>query len=183
MADDQLAGIGWGGEFWLSDAAAPTGVLTELVQVKSFTLPTDEVEQVETSHLKSPGRRREYAPGMIEGGEFEVVLNFRAGSDTDQLLAEALLAGDNRLFKAVIPERGIPVWDISGECIIAGYDRGEVNIDDAMEATVTCKITGLPIEGAHVVSGSEIMSAEDYAKQQRADVEKAVKQATPKKAA
>ena len=148
MVDTQLAGIGWGGEFWLEDDAS-TPVLTELVQVKSFTLPQDEVEQVETSHLKSPGRRREYAPGMIEGGEFEVVLNFRAGSDTDQLLATALTDGITRKFKAVIPERGVPVWDIEGDCIVAGYDRGEVNVDDAMEATVTCKITGFPLEAAH----------------------------------
>jgi len=177
MADDQLAGIGWGGEFWLSDGAA-TPTLTELLQVKSFTLPQDEVEQVETSHLKSPGRRREYAPGMIEGGEFEVVLNFRAGSDTDQLLAEALVAGDNRDFKAVIPERGVPVWDIEGECIISGYDRGEVNIDDAMEATVTCKITGLPTEAAHTITGTEVVQPGEAAKEgQSASAARAAKKA------
>jgi len=177
MADDQLAGIGWGGEFWLSNGATPTPVLTELVQVKSFTLPQDEVEQVETSHLKSPGRRREYAPGMIEGGEFEVVLNFRAGSDTDQLLAEALTAGDTRDFKAVIPERGVPVWDIEGECIVSGYDRGEVNIDDAMEATVTCKITGLPVEAAHTITGTEVVLPEVAAKEKQAEADKAKKKA------
>jgi len=181
MADDQLAGIGWGGEFWLSDGAV-TPVLKELIQVKSFTLPQDEVEQVETSHLKSPGRRREYAPGMIEGGEFEVTLNFRAGSDTDQLLAAALVAGDNRDFKAVVPERGVPVWDIEGECIIAGYDRGEVNIDDAMEATVTCKITGLPVEGAHVLTGFEVKLPEEAAKEAQQAHEKAQKDAAKKAA-
>jgi hypothetical protein len=165
MADDQLAGIGWGGEFWLDDDAV-TPILTELVQVKSFTLPQDEVEQVEISHLKSPGRRREYAPGMIEGGEFEVVLNFRAGSDTDQLCQTALSAGNTRAFKAIIPERGVPVWDITGDCVVTGYDRGEVNIDDAMEATLTCKITGLPLEAAHTVTGTEILTLDAEAKKQ-----------------
>jgi len=170
MVDTQLAGIGWGGEFWLADtgvSGAP-GTLTELVQVKSFTLPQDEVEQVETSHLKSPGRRREYAPGMIESGEFEVVLNFRAGSDTDQLIAEALNAGDNRKFKAVIPERGVPVWDVEGDCIVVGYDRGDVNVDDAMEATLTCKVTGLPTEAAH--TGTSAASLAKAAKEGSAKV-------------
>lgn len=180
MADDQLAGIGWGGEFWLGDDAEPS-VLTELVQVKSFTLPQDEVEQVETSHLKSPGRRREYAPGMIEGGEFEVVLNFRAGSDTDQLIQDALNSGDTRPFKAVIPERGVAVWDVEGDCVVVGYDRGDVNIDDAMEATVSCKITGLPTEQAHVVSGSEILTLDAEAKAQHEKEAKA--EASKKKAA
>ncbi|HVJ69927.1 MAG TPA: phage tail tube protein [Sphingomicrobium sp.] len=147
MADTQLAGTGWGGEFWL-DNDAVTPVLTELKQVKSFTLPQDEVEQVEITHLKSPNRRREYAPGMIEGGEFEVTLNFRAGSDTDQLLADALTDGSTRNFKAVIPERGVAAWEIEGEAIVVGYDRGEVTPDDPMEATVTLKITGATTEGA-----------------------------------
>lgn len=176
MADDQLAGIGWGGEFWLTNNAA-TPVLTELVQVKSFTLPQDEVEQVETSHLKSPGRRREYAPGMIEGGEFEVVLNFRAGSDTDTLCQDALNDGLNRDFKAVIPERGIPVWDVEGECVVVGYDRGEVNIDDAMESTLTCKITGLPTEAAHTGTTAAATSALKAARQRSAKAgEKAAKE-------
>lgn len=149
MVDTQLAGTGWNGAFWL-DNAAVTPVLTELKQVKSFTLPQDEVERVEITHLKSANRRREYAPGMIEGGEFEVTLNFRAGSDTDQLLAAALTAGTTRGFKAVIPERGVAVWQITGTGIVTGYDRGEVNPDDAMEATVTIKISGATTEGVAV---------------------------------
>ena len=147
MVDTQLAGTGWGGEFWLGNDAVPAD-LTELKQVKSFTLPQDQVEQVEITHLKSPNRRREYAPGMIEGGEFEVVLNYRAGSSTDQLVAAALIAGDTRSFKAVIPERGVAAWEIQGDCIVTGHDRGDVTPGDAMEAKLTLKITGSPTEAA-----------------------------------
>lgn len=164
MADDQLAGIGWNGEFWLDDTGGATPTLTELVQVKSFTLPQDKVDQVDISHLKSPGRRREFAPGMIDGGEFEVTLNFRAGSDTDQLCQDALNAGDTRSFKAVIPERGVPVWDISGECVVTGYDRGEINVDNPMEAKLTCKITGAPSEVAHTGAMSAPTSASTHQK-------------------
>ena len=53
MADDQLAGIGWGGEFWLSDGAA-TPVLTELVQVKSFTLPQEKQHRDNRQKQESP---------------------------------------------------------------------------------------------------------------------------------
>ena len=154
MADDQLAGTGWAGEFWLDDDAA-TPVLTELKQVISFTLPQDEVEQVEITHLKSPARRREFAPGMIDGGEFEVVLNLRAGSDTDKLLQAANTSANTKDFKAVIPERGVAVWDIEGQCVVVGYDRGEVNVDDRMEATLTLKQTGPTVEAAHTVVADE----------------------------
>lgn len=148
MADTQEAGTGWGGEFHIHDGATP-GALFELKQVKSFTLPQDEVEQVEITHLKSPNRRREYAPGMIDGGEFEVVLNMRAGSDTDVFCQGFKDSGETRAFKAVIPERGVPTWDVEGDIICVGYDRGEVNVDDAMEATLTCKLSGATTEAAH----------------------------------
>ena len=149
MADDQLAGTGWAGEFWIENDAA-TPVLTELVQVISFTLRQDEVEQVEITHLKSPARRREYAPGMIDGGEFEVTLNMRAGSDTDMLCVALNNSVETHGYKAVIPERGVPVWQIEGDCIVVGYDRGEVNVDDRMESVLTLKITGAPVETAYV---------------------------------
>jgi predicted secreted protein len=180
MTDTQLAGIGWGGEFWL-DNNATTPVLTELKQVKSFTLPQDEVEEVDISHLKSPGRRREYAPGMIEGGTFEVVLNMRAGSDTDKLLSQALTDGKLRAYKAVIPERGTPVWDVAGNTIVVGYDRGEVNVDDAMEATLTLKVTGAPVETAH--TGSMTAVEAEAARQHQTSFDREQEKQATKKAA
>lgn len=148
MADTQLAGTGWAGQFWLDNA---TGTLTELVQVVGFTLPQDQVDQVEITHLKSTNRRREFAPGLIDGGEFQVTLNYRAGSDTDKLLAAAVqdTTGATRSFKAVIPERGVATWDVTGESIVTGYDRGEVTAEDKMEATVTLKISGALTEATH----------------------------------
>lgn len=145
MADTQLAGGGWGGEFHLNDGTS----LFELKQVVSFTLPQDERDQIEITHLKSTNQRREFAPGLIDGGEFEVVVNLRAGSDTDTKVAAAFAAGTARAFKAVIPERGVATWDVTGNAIVTGYDRGEVNAEDKMEATITLKPTGAVTEAAH----------------------------------
>ena len=62
MAETQEASIGWGGEVWLSTDDTE-GNLVELVQVVSFSLPSDTADRVETTHLKSPGRRRQYTAG------------------------------------------------------------------------------------------------------------------------
>lgn len=142
----QLAGSGWGGELWVNDGTA----LYELKQVVSFTLPQDETDQVDITHLKSAGRRREYAEGLIDGGEFEVTMNFRVLSDTDIKLSAWQAAGGPRAFKAVVPERGVPTAQFTGTAILSGYDRGEVNAEDKMEATVTLKITGAVTIAAYV---------------------------------
>lgn len=141
MAETQKASIGWGGEVHLSTDDTDAN-LEELVQVVSFGLPTNETERVETTHLKSPNRRREYTAGLVDGGEVTVTLNFRPGSDTDQLIEEAQVAGDIRAVRFVVPELGTPAWQYDTTAIVIGYDRGEVSAGEKMEATVTLAISG-----------------------------------------
>ena len=149
MAEDTEASTGYAGEVHLSTDAT-TANLTELVQVVSFSLPSDTSERVETTHLKSPNRRREYTSGMIDGGELEVTLNFRPGTDTDLLIEAALAAGDERAAKFVIPELGVAAYDYDTTVVVIGYDKGEVTADGKMEATVTMAVTGAVTGAAHV---------------------------------
>lgn len=141
------ARTGWGGEFWLDSAS---DVLTELVEVVSFTMPNGVAETIEATHLKSPNRRREYIAGMIEDGELEIVLNYVPGSATDILLRAALEDGATRDWKAEIPRTGATNWEVTGDGIVTGYDRGTVVADGKMEGTVTLRVTGTTTEAAGV---------------------------------
>lgn len=140
MAETAEASVGYMGEVHLSTDDTELN-LYELVQVVSFSLPSDTGERVETTHLKSPNRRRQYTSGMIDGGELEVVLNFRPGSDTDQAVEDALAAGDERYARFVVPELGVPAWMYDTKVVVTGYDKGTVSADGKMEATVTMAIS------------------------------------------
>jgi hypothetical protein len=153
MAETAEASIGWGGEVFLSTDTT-TGNLVELVQVVSFGLPQDQTDRVETTHLKSPNRRREYTSGLIDGGEVSVVLNFRPGSDTDQALEDAQIAGDERAVRFNVPQLGVPAWTYDTTAVVTGYDRGEVTADGKMEATVTLAISGAVTSAAYVEPSS-----------------------------
>lgn len=141
MAETQDPSIGWGGEVWLSTDDT-TGNLVELVQVVSFSLPSEEIDEVETTHLKSPNRRKEFISGMIDGGEVEVVLNYRPGSDTDNAIRAAKTAGDVRAIRFVIPNGGTAAYQVDTTAYVSGYDRGTIEAAEKMEATVTFRITG-----------------------------------------
>lgn len=141
MAETQKASIGWGGAVFLSPTNLVAG-LVELVQVVSFTLPDNTTDRVETTHLKSPNRRREYTAGLTDGGEVEVVLNFRPGSDTDLAIVAAIAAGDEKAIKFVVPQLGVAAWQYSTLGIVTGYNRGSITVDGKMEATMTIAITG-----------------------------------------
>lgn len=149
MSEAAKASIGWGGEFWLSTTGL-VGALAEMVQVVSFGLPQDQTDRVETTHLKSPNRRREYTAGLIDGGEVQVVLNFRPGSDTDQAIEAAHAAAEERAVRFVVPQLGVAAWAYTTTAIVTGYDRGSVSAGDKLEATVTLAITGAVTSAAYV---------------------------------
>lgn len=146
MADNQLAGTGHRAQFWLDNDAA-TPVLTRINQVTSIGLPSPEREEVDVTHLDSDAR--EFAPGLVDYGEFEVVVNLRPGSDTDLLLEAAAESQKNKNFKVVLPIRGVLTRDYTGTCFVKSYDRGEVTVDDKMEATVTLRAVGAVTSAAH----------------------------------
>jgi hypothetical protein len=147
MAETAEATLGYMGEMHLHNGTS----LYELVQVKEFDIPGGGTrEQIETTHLKSPGWRREYVNGFYEDSEFEVLLNSRILSDTDVLLADALADGDTRAFMVVIPENGVPAAQIEGTAKCIGYNRGRVTAGDVLEATATFRV--VTIDAAEIAA-------------------------------
>lgn len=147
MAETQEASIGWGGEFWLSTDDT-VGNLTELVQVVSFNLPEVAVDQVETTHLKSEDRFKEFEDGLADGGTAEIVLNFRPGSDTDEMLDDWEDARGRRKARFVVPLQGEPVKTYTASVTFAGYNRGTISAGEKMEATLSVKITSATTKAA-----------------------------------
>ena len=139
---------GGNGEVWVSTDDTEAN-LAELVGVRSFTPGNATAERVETTTLKSPGRRRTYTKGMIDSGEAQVVLNARRGSATYTLL-KAALSDSERYVRFNYPEEGTLVWtdDVKGD--ITSLDEGEVTPDGNMEITVTISINSVEASAAYV---------------------------------
>lgn len=137
------ARIGYGTEFWLDNAG---GTLTQLAEILSVTPPNPQIADVEATHMLSPQRRREYIAGLIEDGEGTFEMNLTPGSASDVLIQAALTDGVTRSYMIQIPD-GAFGWQISGDCIVKGYERS-VPIDDRMTATLTVRFTGAITEAA-----------------------------------
>jgi len=138
------AQIGYGAELWLDNAS---GTLTELGEITSISLPNPQQATVEATHFKSPNRRREYIAGLIEDGEGTFEMNYDPGSATDTLIRAALSDGVTRDYKIVLPDGASDTWEVSGQCVVTGYERN-VPIDDRMTATLTVRFTGDSTEAA-----------------------------------
>jgi predicted secreted protein len=137
-------GIGSGAEFWLDSAG---DVLTQLSEILSVALPNSQVADVEATHMASPDRRREYIAGLIDDGEGTIEMNYIPGSATDLLIVAALADGNTRDYKVVLTLADESTWEVTGDCIVKGYERN-APIDDRMTATLTVRFTGASSEAA-----------------------------------
>lgn len=137
-------GIGLGAEFWLDNAS---NTLTQLSEIISVSPPNSQQDDVEATHMASPNRRREYVAGLIDDGEGTFEMNYVPGSASDILIRAAITDGDTRSYKIVLPVADGSTWEITGDCIVKGYERS-TPIDDRMTATLTVRFTGSPAEAA-----------------------------------
>jgi len=138
------ARIGWGGELHVSTDDTEAN-LVELIEVVECGFPSDETDEVEATHLKSPGRRKEYISGLIDGGEFTATINYVPGSATDLLLTDAKTTGDTRAIRIVIPDNsgtGAADWNIVTHAFIKKYAPDSMTTGSKITATATFRVTG-----------------------------------------
>lgn len=142
MSDERT---GWGGEFHLHNGST----LVELANIASIEPPEDSVDEIEVSHLKSTGRRKEYITGMIDGGNIVVEMIHVPNSASDQLCLAAKAAGDSRAWKIVFPDTdGTAQRQYTGNGIVTGYRVNALTPKDAQTSTLTIRVTGAVTEAA-----------------------------------
>ena len=133
--------IGWGAEVFMFNDASPA-VPTEILNVFNMTLPNPQIEDVETTHYKSPNKEREYIAGLIEN-------NYVAGSATDLMISAAKAAGTTRNMEVVVPTTVGPSkkWKFTFPMYVKGYERA-IPLEDRLTAVMTVKVAGAVTEAA-----------------------------------
>lgn len=138
------ARIGWGGKVYLSTDNTEAN-LTLLAEVVDTTFPQNETEEVEATHLASPGKRREFISGLIDGGEMALTLNYVPGSATDLLLTAALEAGTTRKVRIVVPSEagdGTADWNFVTSGFVKRYAPDTMSAGAKVAAIAVIRITG-----------------------------------------
>lgn len=142
------ARIGWGAEVQVSSSSAVAG-LVEIGEVRSFNVPSDEADEHEVSHFKSPDRRKEFISGLIDGGEATVTVNYVPGSASDLLLTDAVEDGTTRAVRFIIPDQtGTAAWQITAAGFIKRYSPDTVEPNSPITATFNIRFTGAKSQAA-----------------------------------
>ena len=143
------AQIAWNGEFWLADDKAKLILLDEVTEINP---PEEAAEDVVVTHMKSPKKRIERKPGMIDPGSSTVVLNYIPNSTTDKTVAGAM--HQVRAFRQIVPDGdGKPVIQIDGFLYIKSRSR-PMQVGQLMQTTLNVQFTGAPTEVASAAAGA-----------------------------
>jgi hypothetical protein len=143
------ARIGWGGELHLSTDNTEAN-LVELSEVREVGFPQDETDEHEVTHLKSPGRRKEFIQGLIDGGEFTATFNYVPGSATDLAMTDAKDDGTTRKVRIVIPDNsgsGTADWNFTFSAFVKRYAPKNMEANAPITATGTFRVTGAVQQG------------------------------------
>lgn len=138
------ARIGWGGEVHLSTDNTEAN-LVELSEITNVGFPEDEADEHEVTHLKSPGRRKEFIQGLIDGGVIPLTGNYVPGGPTDLLLTAAKSAGTHRKMRIVVPDdsgTGAPDWNFTFSVFIKRYKPDGMEANAPMTFTGEARVTG-----------------------------------------
>jgi len=102
--------------------------------------PDEQTDDVEVSHWGSPGRTKEYKPGMIDGGEVTATINFNPEEITDHRRLIALKK--NRQVRNVrfVSTDGMETIDFPG--YVKGLKRNMGGPGDPLTADITFKVAG-----------------------------------------
>lgn len=123
------------------------GAAAAVAQVTSIGLPNPQQADVEATHFSSPGRTREYIPGLIDNGEITLGINFDAGSATDTLINSALAAPAAIEVVVTIPTKSGTAQKYTFPGVVKGYEK-DIPIDDRQTATITIRVAGAVVQAA-----------------------------------
>jgi len=144
MAETTLKSTGAKSEFWFYDGSA----LYRAREVKNFGHPGFEVEQHDATSLESVAK--EFIPGDIEYQEFDVVIYYRPGSDTDTKLEAWALAQTERAIKINRAVRGVLTRSYDGNAIAVSYMPDDAQRGEVGTAVLRVRPTGAITASAYV---------------------------------
>lgn len=134
------ADLGYGSLFEIESIASPNE-WTPLDEVFDITPPASDVDQVDVTHMQSPGRRREFIDGLIDGGECSFQMNYVPGSASDLILLDILATpvGEERTRNLRITYPNGVKDTFAGNLMTY---QPSIPTGDKMVAEVTFRVTG-----------------------------------------
>lgn len=115
-------------------------VFTEIAEVVSIGGPNEKADEIEATHLRSPGGYREFIQSFKDGGEVPLELNFipnNATQDSSTGLRSEFASGATKNRKITFPD--------GTTCIFAAWVKAigtPIQVGNKLSLNVTIRVVG-----------------------------------------
>ncbi|MFG6080979.1 phage tail tube protein [Paracoccus litorisediminis] len=136
MADGML---GYGTTVRIGRGATPTW--TPLALLGDIEMPDEQADEVDVTHMQSPGRRKQFIAGLLDSGELSIPMNYIPGSASDTLCKAIKTSGEQVLVEITLP---VPSGETAVPEVFSGFLKGYARtapINDKMAATATFRLS------------------------------------------
>lgn len=122
---------------YLNSASPP--VYVKVPEIFEVGGPNQSAEEIEMTHMESPGNRREFIQSFIDGGELAFSINFLPENAIHQNLLDDQTARTERTWKVQWPDAGDTTWSFTG--FVKSFEPS-APIDGRLSAAVVIRVTG-----------------------------------------
>jgi len=137
MAESEAI-IGYNTILEVRDGPETTDSYFDLGEITGLTPPSDSIDEVEVTHMQSPGRRKEFIAGLSDPGEMSVTVNHIPGSSEDEFILDWKASGEVRDARITYPNGRTQTIST----FVKGYVPNELTVGAAITATLTLRCTG-----------------------------------------
>lgn len=129
--------LGIGSKLQMGDGGSPED-FDDIVEIKSISFDGFQVEEVDTTHMESPDRYREFKPTLKNSQFVTMESHFLPDEQTQQDLKDNMedLAIVN--WKVVLPDTTVLAF--SG--FVSGFTPGPIVVDNVIALTLSIRING-----------------------------------------
>jgi len=124
--------IGTGG-----NSGSPDDLL-EISEVTDISGGGGAADRIDFTHLRSPGRRREFKPGFINDDALTFNIQYIPSDASHQRIIALYESGDEVALREVFPDGN--GWDYTG--YVANFVKGGQTVGGKITAAVTFQLTG-----------------------------------------
>lgn len=129
--------IGYGSTVRIGVGETPTWTALDLVG--DIEMPDEQVDEIDVTHMQSPGRRKQFIAGLVDSGEVGVPMNYIPGSASDVLLKSLRDSRETVLIEITLTDDEAAVPETySG--FLKGYAR-TAPMGDKMTAVATFRLS------------------------------------------
>jgi hypothetical protein len=120
------------------ETSAGSGVFQTIAEIRSVNKPNAQVDEVEVTHMASPGTAKEFVAGLTDFGTVDFDINWIPSNATDLFIEAWRAAAETRSVKVIYNGGAVDTFP----AFVKDYSAGASSPGAAFQGKLTLRVAG-----------------------------------------